>query len=234
MFIDCALIDADSIYFKVCMKTQKKHEIRVGIDRKMRDISKYVGTDNIFVAVKGEGNFRKDLSSDYKKNRKPHEEHIRKALTYGHSYMIEKHKAIMANAMEADDLVSIWAKECRDLEKDYVVVGIDKDLLQIPGWHMNFDRMDDQYIDEDMGNYKLMLQCLTGDNSDNIKGIKGVGPKKAEKILAGVPMERRWNRVKAAWRKHNAGNPMDAWRLLKMIETWGEHEEILQQISKSQ
>jgi 5'-3' exonuclease len=33
------------------------------------------------------------------------------------------------------------------------------------------------------------MQCLTGDRSDNIKGIEKIGPKKAEKILEGLVTE---------------------------------------------
>jgi 5'-3' exonuclease len=75
-----------------------------------------------------------------------------------------------------------------------------------------------------------MLQCLTGDNSDNIPGIKGIGPAKANKVLAGVPMERRYNRVKAAWRKHAAGDVGLSHRLLKMLTSWEEYEEVKQSL----
>ena len=34
--------------------------------------------------------------------------------------------------------VSIWAAEAREEDRPYFVVGIDKDLLQIPGKHYNF------------------------------------------------------------------------------------------------
>jgi 5'-3' exonuclease len=33
------------------------------------------------------------------------------------------------------------------------------------------------------------MQCLQGDRSDNIKGIPGIGPKKAERILKGCESE---------------------------------------------
>ena len=36
---------------------------------------------------------------------------------------------------------------------------------------------------------RFFTQALTGDTSDNIKGIKGIGPKKAEKLLAGLTTE---------------------------------------------
>ena len=77
-----------------------------------------------------------------------------------------------------------------------------------------------------------MLQCLTGDRSDNIPGIKGIGPKKAERILSGVPMQRRWNRVRSAWRANKAGDPSVAKRLLTMITSWEELDDIKKQIEK--
>ena len=231
MFIERQLIDADSIYFRAAMASQKKKDIRQVIDYKMREITQNTGALETYVAIKGKENFRKDLYPAYKKNRPDLDEKIKEALNYGHNYMVDKYDAQLAHGMEADDLVSIWAYECRSTDNDYVVVGIDKDLLQIPGWHLNFIKMDAQYIDEDMANYKLMLQCLTGDTSDNIPGIRGIGPKKAERILHGVPMQRRWNRVRAAWRTHKAGNPTTSWRLLKMLETFEELDGIKSEIA---
>ena len=76
-----------------------------------------------------------------------------------------------------------------------------------------------------------MLQCLTGDNTDNIPGIKGVGPKTAEKIMKGVPMERRWNRVRASWRGYKAGNPNLSYDLLRMLTSWKEYGDIKDRIA---
>ena len=231
MFTDKSLIDADSIYFRIAMVTTKQNEIRKGINHTMNEIKKNTGCNDQLVAVKGKGNFRKDIYDKYKVNRKPLEDDKKKALAYGHQYMVDYHGAVMADGMEADDLVAIWAAEMRAVGGDYTIVGIDKDLLQIPGWHYNFVKKDSLYVDEDLANYKLMIQALTGDTSDNIPGIKGVGPKKAEKIIAGVPMERRWNRVKAAWRGHKAGNPDLSLRLLTMLTSWEEFDDIRAQVA---
>ena len=116
--------------------------------------------------------------------------------------------------------------------QEYTVAGIDKDLLQITGTHYNFVKKEITEISEDTANLKLMLQCLTGDRSDNIPGIKGIGPKKAEKLLSGVPMQRRWNRVRAAWRANKAGDPDVAKRLLTMITSWEELDDIKKQIEE--
>ena len=230
MKLNRALIDADSIYFRAVMKCTKEYDIRKSIKDTMNNIRRETMCNDPLVAVKGKGNFRKDLYDAYKGNRKPMEDEIRERLAYAHNYMIEDYDAVMADDMEADDLVSIWAYECRAEDIPYVIVGIDKDLLQIPGEHFNFVKGTHTTIDEDTGHYKLMLQCLTGDNADNIPGIKGIGPKKAEKILSGIPIDRRWARVKAAWRGFKAGDPNLSYRLLKMLTSWDEFNAIQEEI----
>ena len=221
-----AIVDADSIYFRAAMSNQKTFEIRSMIDTMMLDIQAQCFSDVTKVAVKGKDNFRHGLYPDYKKNRPDLAPEIRKALNYGHEYMKDKWEGIQADGMEADDLCAIWAYEARELEYPYVICGIDKDLKQIPGNHYNYNKKVHDFVDDDTANLNLMLQCLTGDTADNIPGLKGIGPVKAGKILAGVPMARRWSRVRAAWRRHGAGDPTLSHRLLSMLKSWDELEEI--------
>ena len=223
-----ALIDADTIYFRAAYK-KNKDQIKRAIDEQMRKIDGVHFWDGMHVAVKGFGNYRKDLYPQYKANRKRDEE-LKPYLAIGWEHMKEKWNAIEAHGMEADDLVSIWAYEAREDEQAFVICGIDKDLKQIPGEHYNYHKDTWEFIDDDTANLNLMLQCLTGDTGDNIPGIKGIGPKKAEKILAHVPMERRWNRVRAAWRAHDAGDPALSLQLLSMLKSWEELDDIRQQI----
>ena len=234
MFLESPLllIDADSIYFRVAYRTKKKNEIRKGIDDMVKDIMNQCQSDDVIVAVKGRDNFRNAIYPKYKANRKALEPDMKTALNYGHGYMIGKYNAVVADGMEADDLVSIWAAEARAVERDYVVVGIDKDLLQIPGKHYNFNKRTHQVITTDMADLCLMLQCLTGDSTDNIPGLKGIGPAKAKKILDGVPMERRWGRVKAAWRAHKTNNPSLSRALLQMLTSF-EETEVVRDLFKS-
>lgn len=226
-----ALVDADSIYFRAAFCSKKKNELRKMIDGTMRDIekeamNKHFSDVHMAVAVKGKGNFRKDLYDKYKANRKPQDDDMKEALNYGHSYMLERWEAQQADGMEADDLVSIWAYEAMEAGHPYLIAGIDKDLLQIPGDHYNFGKKEWKEVDSDTANLNLMLQCLTGDNSDNIPGIKGIGPAKASKILAGIPESRRWSRVRAAWRGHRAGDPHLSRTLLTMLKSWEEFEDV--------
>ena len=102
--------------------------------------------------------------------------------------------------MEADDMVRIKAVECAADNQEFIVVHIDKDLDCIPGQHYNPRRSEFYEIDEDTADLKYWLQMLKGDPTDNLPGLPKIGPKKAEKMLNGVPMERRKNRVIAAYR----------------------------------
>jgi 5'-3' exonuclease len=207
------------------MVTTKKNEIRQGIKRTIDEIKKNCGVNDYMCAVKGEGNFRMRVDPNYKGHRKPLEPEIKAAVSYGLQHMIDEYGAIPAHDMEADDLVSIWAYEMMEAGNEPTIVAIDKDLLQIPGWHYNFVKKDPpRYVDADEANRLLMMQCLTGDTADNIKGLKGIGPKKAEKILEGVPMERRWDKVKAAYREHKADNLASDYILLKMLQSWSEYD----------
>ena len=81
-------------------------------------------------------------------------------------------------------------------------------------------------MEQEGGHRNLRRQWLTGDTADNIPGIKGIGPKKADKILNGIPSSRQWSRVRAAWRGHNAGDPTTSRRLLELLTSWEEYETI--------
>jgi len=95
--------------------------------------------------------------------------------------MINKFGAIVSEGEEADDLIAIEATRCGP---NTVVASIDKDMLQIPCWHFNFNRKEWTQVSEWQGDLFFYTQILTGDAADNIKGLMGIGPKKAEKLLA--------------------------------------------------
>ena len=65
------------------------------------------------------------------------------------------------------------------------MISYDKDLDQIPGWHYNWYHDKMYHVEPHQANRFLACQCLAGDMTDNIPGVKGIGPKKAELILGG-------------------------------------------------
>jgi len=231
------LVDADSIFFKVAYGAKNESDLRKRYDSfcktmeltvKEKLVNPFADEElSAIYAVKGPDNFRKDVYAEYKSHRPKLDDEIRDKLNFLHRYSLDK-GAIPSDGMEADDLVAIWAYEAREEEQQYVICGIDKDLLQIPGNHYNYGKDTWQFIDDDEAHLKLMLQCLTGDGADNIPGLKGIGPKKAEKILLGIPKERRWDRVRAAWRGHGGDlKQLDiSYRLLKMLTSWKEYDDL--------
>ncbi len=89
---------------------------------------------------------------------------------------------------EGDDVMGILATHPK-LIREKIIVSIDKDMETIPsddcrwGTDEASSRGSIRPIEAD---YYHMLQTLTGDTTDGYKGCPGIGPKKAEAILAGT------------------------------------------------
>lgn len=120
--------------------------------------------------------FRHELYPEYKSNRmseKPfHYNTIKKYLVYNLGFNI-------VHNVESDDMISLRAKEL----KEYVICHIDSDLNQIPGLHYNF-RERYHYTMKEEDCIKLLYKSILKGGHNNIKGIKGIGDKKAEVILS--------------------------------------------------
>jgi 5'-3' exonuclease len=157
-------------------------------------------------------NFRDEVAPYYKANRAenskpPYYEEIR-------AYIQKEYPTIVTEGMEADDYFGQAAKDAviRNPNVLPVIVSIDKDLLMIPGVHYNFVKKEMVYVDEFDANLFFFTQMLTGDRADNIPGLKGYGPKKAEKILKGVPdINEMIKRVFKEYEKVHSGDAWHQW-----------------------
>ncbi len=134
--------------------------------------------DNYTVYLTGKGNYRKDIYPEYKAHR-PEKPKLHKVLT---DYMLSM-GAVMVEGQEADDALGIAQDE------HSILCSYDKDLMMIPGRHYDFRKMTFSDVSEEEGLHFFYVQLLTGDRTDNIPGLKGIGPKKAEKILEGCHRE---------------------------------------------
>lgn len=141
---------------------------------------------------------RKKLFSDYKANRDNKINPMFKWVNKVRKYLLDSDFAIIKDGFEADDLIADRAKELG--QNECIVISLDKDMNQIPGIHFNFYRKPSKEVDQ-FGNrikndykglsivsekeseYNFWYQMLIGDTVDNVKGVKGIGPKKAEKAL---------------------------------------------------
>ena len=129
----------------------------------------------------GKSNFRDKLATlqVYKGNRDP--SHKPQYYTEIKDYLINVQKAEVVEGQEADDAQGI--EQWKNKDKSTVIVGIDKDLKMIPGYHYNWVKDILEYVNLRDANEFFFFQMLTGDRTDNIPGIKGVGEKTAAKLL---------------------------------------------------
>jgi hypothetical protein len=140
----------------------------------------------------GKNNFRDKIAvtAPYKGNRKGNEKPHHYSLL--REYLTTSWGATVNEGIEADDMLAIRATELGD---DSVIVTLDKDLDQVVGWHYNFVKKIKYYVEKDEGLLNFYKQFLTGDSVDNIEGAKGIGPKRADKLLNGLSEKEMWDVV---------------------------------------
>lgn len=91
-------------------------------------------------------------------------------------YLVDEYDAEVISGMEADDAIGIDAYSNPD---KYIICSVDKDLNNIPGRH--YDELKPNkgiyWVDERDALGNFYSQLLTGDRTDNIPGLFGVGGK---------------------------------------------------------
>lgn len=146
----------------------------------------------------GKGNFRFDVgvTYPYKGNRESLSKPVH--LQDVRDYICSEWRGEVIQGQEADDQMAIEAT--KGPLGEVAIASIDKDMLQVPGWHFNFGKNEWHWSTEEFGLQFLYTQMLTGDVADNIRGIYGVGPKKAAKIIGNETSEvELYNRVLNAY-----------------------------------
>lgn len=146
-------------------------------------LEQFEPSDRTRILLQGKGNYRDRVATiqPYKGNRDPSKRPV--YFDEIRQYLSEYHGAELIHGMETDDAIGIeqWSNK----DRSTCIVSIDKDLDCIPGYHYNWVKGEHYYVDLDTANRKFWTQVLTGDTTDNIQGIPKVGPKTAEKLLAG-------------------------------------------------
>lgn len=145
--------------------------------------------ENAFIAVKQNDNYRDDIYSEYKANRRKPEALSNPFVPLIRDRAVTQGLAIPAINREADDLLSIWAYQAIASGDPYVIASIDKDLDCIPGTHYNPRKAIVYEVSVVEANQFFYKQLLMGDPTDNIPGIPGIGPAKAASILEGIEDE---------------------------------------------
>lgn len=159
-------------------------------------VLKYIAhSDYLTIAFdSGKKNFRHDLYPEYKANRvTPPEDLIPQFAILREAVEAFNFSYEEIEGYEADDIIATLAAKYSNHEDfKVVIVSSDKDLFQLLNYNiLIFDPIKNIYIGEKQviekfgvsSNKLLDLFSLTGDASDNIPGVPGIGPKTAAKLL---------------------------------------------------
>jgi len=151
--------------------------------------------------------FRHKMYSDYKANRQktPDDLHEQVPLVEEFLNALGVH-CLKAEGFEADDIIATLAEKCRSEKRQCYILSSDKDLLQLVGGGIYelrpakinksetsapssgpvYDLVGPDEVKAEWGVEPvkvLDLLSLTGDASDNVPGVKGIGEKTAVKLM---------------------------------------------------
>jgi DNA polymerase I len=157
-------------------------------------MQKYESQNIIYCYDRPEPSFRKELDDRYKANRSEMPEDLGKQIPFIKDftdYLGIPRLDILG--FEADDLIGSYAHWGQKNGYKVLIISGDKDFAQlIADDVVMVDTMKDITVDVAMVKKKWGVEpsqfidylALIGDSSDNIPGVKGIGPKTAEKLIA--------------------------------------------------
>jgi len=141
------------------------------------------------------------LYQDYKANRKSRRKPL--ALKGVMDALTNRYKCVRYDNLEGDDVLGILATS-KELD-DPIIVSPDKDMRTIPCKLLAGDDL--ELITRRQADRNWMIMALTGDMTDNYKGITGVGTVTANKILGdSKTLEEMWDIVVKEYEKKSGGH----------------------------
>ncbi|NLK62973.1 MAG: DNA polymerase I [Fusobacteria bacterium] len=201
------LIDVSAVMYRayfslINMRTSKGIPTGAvyGFLNTLDDILTYFKPNEIYACfdVKKDTLKRKKIYDEYKATRKPMPEDLLSQIKYIEDLLgvfnIDIYKK---NGYEADDIIGTLAKKLENQGKNVYIITKDKDLSQVYTENIKIALLskgnekfkvletEDDIIDQ-LGVYSHQIPDLfglQGDTSDNIPGVKGIGPKTAIKLI---------------------------------------------------
>ena len=197
---NCTLIvDALNLAFR--WKHQGRSDFRYEYQRTVQSLAKSYDCKSIIItADQGSSSYRKDISPQYKQNRKDKFAEQSEQEKMEFEEFISEYEATLEllqedctlfrfKGVEADDIAAHLVKNRDKYGLEYIwLISSDRDwdlLIQenvgrfsyvtrkevtLDNWKEHYEVSPEQYIS---------LKCLTGDKGDNVPGIPGIGPKRA-------------------------------------------------------
>ena len=197
------IVDALNLAFR--WKHQGRTDFRYDYQKTVQSLASSYGCNEVIIAADwGSSSYRKELYPDYKQNRKEKfaEQSEEEKIAFEEFFeefeatleiLAEDYILLRYKGVEADDIAAhlVKHKKAYDLE-DIWLVSSDRDwdlLIQdsvsrfsyvtrkevtLENWSEHYDVKPEEYIS---------LKCLTGDKGDNVPGISGIGPKRAQQLI---------------------------------------------------
>ena len=187
----------------------------VGFLKSLGYVIKLIRPTRVILVFDGQGNItnRRNTYADYKANRE-----IKRITNYKVFSTLEEESDSIATQMlrlldylkslpvnisiidkiEADDTIAYLSQKLKD---DVIIYSADQDFLQLVNDRITvyspikkkFYKPNDVYEQYGMHPYNFItMKCLMGDKSDNLPGVKGLGPKKLMKYFPEITGEKRF------------------------------------------
>lgn len=171
------------------------HSAKKMIEAQLQKIGEKFGEEKVTytVMMDGDGNFRNQIATirPYKGTRSVHA----KPLMYNNirQYLLDAFLAEVIFNHETDDEMAIRQTVSNDGGGRSIIVAVDKDMLQVPGWHLNPNK-GFKKVSQHQGDLFVYRQAASGDAVDNIGGAYKVGPAAAKKaITADMEPRQMWD-----------------------------------------
>lgn len=150
-------------------------------------------TEHVAICADRGRSFRKQIDPTYKANRPEKDGILIHQLKRAEQELASSGFPIWAlDGYEADDVIASATMQAVERGHDVTIVSADKDLLQLVGDGVKvLSPRTRQFVTPEMVREKFGVTpeqmgdylTLVGDSSDNIKGVPGIGPKKAAELM---------------------------------------------------
>jgi 5'-3' exonuclease len=199
------IVDALNLAFR--WKHQGRTDFRYDYQRTVESLARSYDCRNIIIAADwGSSTYRREISPEYKQNRKDKfaeqseeekaafEEFFEEFEASLEVLAEEGYTVLRYKGVEADDIAAHLVKHRNKYTLEHI-------------WLISSDRDWDLLIQENVGRFSyvtrkevtletwenfydvspeeyISLKCLTGDKGDNVPGIPGIGPKRASDLIS--------------------------------------------------
>lgn len=198
------VVDALNLAFR--WKHQGRTDFRFDYQKTVESLAQSYGCKRVIITADwGSSSYRKEIHPEYKQNRKDKfaeqteeeriafEEFFEEFQASLDLLAEEGYTVLRYKGVEADDIAAHLVKHKNEYGLENIwLVSSDRDwdlLIQetvsrfsyvtrkevtLDNWHEHYDVPIEQYIS---------LKCLTGDKGDNVPGVPGIGPKRAQQLI---------------------------------------------------